>query len=95
MKALLATVFAALLPVSAQAVTCAPRPAVIERMAAEYGEVLHGAGLSQNGAVIEVYASPETGTWTIVVTTPTGLTCVVAVGEAWSRIKLVPVGDPT
>jgi len=37
-----------------------------------------------NGSVLEVLAS-KTGSWTILVTQPSGLLCVVASGEAWEN----------
>ena len=33
--------------------------------------------------MLEVFASAETGTWTITLTMPGGPTCLVASGEAW------------
>ena len=41
-------------------------------------------GLASNGTVIEVLASAK-GNWTIILTTPEGLSCVVAYGEAWEQ----------
>ncbi len=34
-------------------------------------------------AIFEIWASEKTGTWTILKTTPNGLTCVMAVGDGW------------
>ena len=39
--------------------------------------------------MLELYASPETGTWTILVPLPNGLSCLVASGEAWERVAEV------
>jgi len=38
--------------------------------------------LGEQGMVIETFASADTGTWTITVTTPNGLTCLVASGQS-------------
>ena len=101
MKALLiSTALAVLLalPVSAQnARNCAPRGAVVDRLAQGYGETRQSMGLGANNAVIEVFASDETGTWTIMVTTPNGLTCLVASGRFFERLKetLPAKGDDT
>jgi hypothetical protein len=35
---------------------------------------------------VEVFASAETGTWTITVTNATGTTCLVASGQAFERL---------
>jgi hypothetical protein len=62
---------------------CADRAKVIERLAEKYGETRQSMGLHQNNGVLEVYASPETGTWTILVTMPNGLSCLIAAGQSW------------
>lgn len=69
--------------VQAQTPNCAPRPDVLQRLAETYGETRRGIGMAQQGAVMEVFVSDETGTWTITVTLPNGLTCLVAAGEAY------------
>ena len=45
-------------------------------------------GLTDKGAVLEEYAS-KTGSWTFLVTMPSGLTCVVASGQSWEFLKAV------
>lgn len=65
---------------------CAPRDAVVERLAEDYGESRKSVGLGANNAVVEVFASEETGTWTITVTTPNGLTCLVASGQSFETL---------
>lgn len=69
--------------VQAQTPNCAPRPDVLQRLAETYGETRRGIGLAQQGTVMEVFASDETGTWTITLTLPNGLTCLIAAGEAF------------
>ncbi len=43
-------------------------------------------GLGANNSVIEVFASDESGSWTITVTTPNGVTCLVASGQAYETL---------
>ena len=43
----------------------------------------------RNNAMVEVFASEETGSWTILVTMPTGVTCLVASGEAFEEVAEV------
>jgi len=62
---------------------CAERDRVVERLSSTYGESRQSIGLGANNSVIEVFASAETGTWTITVTTPAGVTCLVASGQAF------------
>ena len=66
-----------------QARNCAPRDLVLARLSASYGETRQSVGLGSNNVVVETFASSETGTWTITITMPTGLTCLVASGQAF------------
>lgn len=73
--------------VSAQtARNCAPREVVLERLAEGYGETRQSIGLGAQGAVVEVFASSDTGTWSITVTMPDGLTCLVASGQSFETL---------
>ncbi|MGA9253782.1 MAG: hypothetical protein WBV78_17315 [Roseobacter sp.] len=65
---------------------CGPREAVVDRLAEGYGETRQSIGLGANNAVVEVFASQETGSWTITVTTPNGLTCLVASGQSFEKL---------
>ena len=42
--------------------------------------------LASNGTVLEVLASNK-GSWTIILTKPDGMSCVVASGEAWEQVE--------
>jgi hypothetical protein len=80
---------------SQSAGNCAMRQNVIDRLASAYGETRQSIGLGANNQVVEVFASPETGTWTITVTNPSGLTCLVASGQAFEDVARETVaGDP-
>jgi len=83
-------------PVSAQGNrACAPRPVVLERLADGYGETRQSIGLGTQGAVVEVFASDETGSWTITVTMPTGMTCLIASGQDFEALsEALPEQDP-
>ena len=74
---------------------CAPRERVVERLSEGYGETRQAIGLGANNAVIEVFASDNTGTWTITVTMPSGLTCLVASGQHYETLAeaLPPQGN--
>ena len=71
-------------PAHAQA-NCAPRDMVLERLKAGYGETLTAGGLRSQSQVLEVWAATETGTWTVLVTTAEGMTCVLATGTNWHQ----------
>ena len=67
---------------------CAPRKQVVERLSIKYGETRQSMGLGHNNAVMEVFASSDTGTWTITVTSAHGITCLVASGQAFDGTKV-------
>ncbi|WP_417206671.1 hypothetical protein [Antarctobacter sp.] len=74
---------------------CAPRDKVVTRLAAKYGETRQSMGLGANNAVMELFASPDSGSWTITVTMANGITCLVASGQAFEELAeaLPPKGD--
>lgn len=71
---------------TAQNGNCAARSVVLEKLAERYGESRQSIGIAPQGRVVEVFASAETGTWTITVTLPDGMTCLVASGEAYETL---------
>ncbi|NOD34972.1 MULTISPECIES: hypothetical protein [unclassified Ruegeria] len=72
--------------VQAQGQNCAPREDVLKRLHEIYGEERRGFGLARQGAVMELFASGESGSWTITVTLPNGITCLVASGQAYEEV---------
>lgn len=87
----------ALLPGMARAAAqCAPRDMVAANLATQFGETRRIIGLAQDNTVMELYAAPETGTWTLTVTLPDGITCLVAAGNAFEATAgtLPAKGDP-
>lgn len=86
MKALFATVVIFLISTSAFAQgarNCGDRAVMVEKLKEGYGEVRVGAGLSNRNGIVEVYTSVETGSWTILLTFPTGRACMLAAGAGW------------
>ncbi len=71
---------------SAQAQTmCGERSAVVASLEKTYSETPVSMGLASNGAVIEILASPS-GSFTIILTRPNGLSCEMAAGESWEDL---------
>jgi len=70
-------------PSFAQGASCASRTMIVDRLSKKYGETRQSAGLNQNNGMVEVFASDDTGTWTILVTMPNGTSCLMAAGKAW------------
>jgi hypothetical protein len=64
--------------------TCGERRKVTNALKQEYSEVQESIGISNNGALVEVFTS-STGTFTITLTVPNGTTCVISAGENWNK----------
>lgn len=71
---------------SAQTHNCADHAQIVERLAAGYGESRQSVGLAGDNAMVEVFASPQTGSWTIVVTRPGGPSCLIAAGQSFQHV---------
>ena len=80
----LMTALRGLTPAFAQAAPCAKRADLLEHLSSRFGEVPVAGGLMPDGNVVEVVVS-DNGSWTIVVTEPTGQTCGLVSGDAWSK----------
>lgn len=73
----------------AQWAACAERAAVVERLKVGYQESEAGYGVTGSGLVAELFVS-ETGSWTIVITRPDGVSCLVAAGQSWETQPVAP-----
>jgi hypothetical protein len=69
----------------AQPQACADRNDFLKQLWTRHSEAPTALGLTATGQVLEVLTS-KTGSWSIMVTSPAGTTCMVAVGEAWSAV---------
>ena len=79
-------------PVFASA--CAERESVVEQLKTKYDERLTVGGL-HNGtdaqSIVEIWSSEKTGTFTVLLTHATGITCVVAAGtDFFEAVRKVP-----
>ncbi len=80
-------------PAQAQAM-CGERRTVIANLEKTYSEAPVSIGLASNGSVIEVLASPS-GSFTIILTQPNGVACVMAAGENWENLPKRLAGAKT
>lgn len=65
---------------------CADRERVMQKLTGQYGETRRSMGLAANNGIVELHASEDTGSWTITVTHPNGMTCLVAAGTSFESI---------
>ena len=72
-------------PVNAQ-VFCDDRASIAERLTTDFNEVPHGIGLKSPKEIIEIWVSPETRTWTLLLSRAEGQSCVIASGVHWMNV---------
>jgi hypothetical protein len=72
-------------PAASDDLNCGDRAILAERLATFYGEQQSGLGLESEQRMVEVWSSEETGTWTILMTLPSGRSCVMASGGNWMK----------
>lgn len=62
---------------------CGKRDKMLGHLSGKYNEEPVAMGLSTNGALVEVLVSSADGSFTVVYTTPDGLTCMMMAGQNW------------
>ncbi len=82
-------------PADAQQTRCAPRAQVLEMIQGRFGETRRAIGLTSGASVMELYASDSTGGWSLVVTHPSGMSCLVGAGTGFEVDDRVAQGAPT
>ncbi len=65
---------------------CAAHQTVADQLARQFGEAKRSMGLASNATVMKLYASSDSGTWTMTVTLPNGMTCLVAAGDDFETV---------
>lgn len=75
-------------------IVCGEHGQVVAELARAFNEVPISTGLSSNGAMVEVFAS-EAGTFTIVVTHVSGLSCLLQSGTDWETSTRNVAGHET
>lgn len=68
---------------------CDQREVIVASLSQQYGEAVQSMGLDNGGNLLEIFASDQ-GSWTAILTTPRGQTCVVAAGEAFEQMNRPP-----
>ena len=63
------------------------RDEIVSQLDKRFQEAPVAGGIASNGTILEVFATPDGRTWTIIMTRPDGRSTVIAEGEGWSFIK--------
>ena len=89
-----ALVVALTAPIAAQAAPqCDRRDAVLQLLEKKYKESVVAIGVTSTGALLEILATNTGSTWSAIVTTPQGMSCMVSSGEGWQVKKAVLPGE--
>lgn len=72
---------------------CDQRDSVLQVLQQKYKELPVALGVTHNGGLVEVLTTGNGNTWSIIVTTPQGMSCLVAAGEGWKAMQQV-AADP-
>ena len=94
-----AALAAFLMPVAAQAqvlpgAVCGERSRFLTHLAENFNEAPSAMGVTASGRVLEVLTS-KSGTWTILITHPNGITCMATAGQAWENVERLAEGPAT
>lgn len=79
-------------PANAQSL-CVDRSQATEQLGDKYSEFPVAMGLTNTGAVLELFASEDGSTWTMMVTMPDGTSCTMAAGESWEAVDEKEVSE--
>ncbi len=76
-------------------VQCGQRDKIVAWLAAKYKEAPIASGVSSTGSLIEVLSTHDGETWTLIVSSPDGNSCLIASGQGWRSKPLeVDVAEP-
>ena len=64
---------------------CGPHPDVIKALGDRFHETQAATAMTSAGTLLEVLTANDGSTWTIIVSRPDGLSCVVAAGQNWQE----------
>ena len=68
---------------------CGPKDEVLAGFAQKYNEIPKSNGVTNGGQLVQILVS-ETGDWSLLVTHPSGISCLLATGNAWQNFAPHP-----
>lgn len=74
---------------------CDTRKEMLSTLSEEYGEEPMAVGQHINGGTIELLSQGGDGTWSLIVTSPEGWSCLLAAGESWRELRIQQSRNPT
>jgi hypothetical protein len=78
-----------------QAPACVKRTELLSHLSNKFQEAPVAMGVADNGALLEVFSTTDGATWTVALTMPNGVTCLVATGQSWENVpRMAQFGPP-
>ena len=78
-------------PAAAQSAICGQQDEIKKILSERYKESQRAFGLVSDSGLVEVFTS-QGGTWSILMASPTGRTCVIAAGHTWQELEQALTG---
>jgi hypothetical protein len=82
------------LPAMANQTPCSKRADVLAQLGGKYQEAPVSVGIANNGGLIEVLTTTNGSTWTIILSLPNGMSCLLAAGEDWQNVTRISAQEP-
>ncbi|MCH9000383.1 MAG: hypothetical protein IID48_19265 [Proteobacteria bacterium] len=64
---------------------CMPHDELTKQLYAKFAEAPAANAIANNGALVELFATRDRSSWTLAMTRPGGMSCVLVAGEEWNR----------
>ena len=68
------------------------RALVVKQLLEKHAEKPVGMGIAANGGVVELFTSPDGGTWTLIMTMPNGKSVMLGAGQDWATVPVIAAG---
>ncbi|HYD99834.1 MAG TPA: hypothetical protein VEH84_10655 [Alphaproteobacteria bacterium] len=62
---------------------CQKRTMIVDQLSGRFSEQPKAVGVTSNGGIVELLSSQDGSTWTLLVTMPDGISCLLAAGVDW------------
>jgi hypothetical protein len=91
MAALAAISLASIAGIAEAAPQCGNHDKIVDVLGNKFKETRRVMGVVNAKAVMEIFMSPQ-GTWTILITDTSGISCITASGEEWQDVPVAVAG---
>ena len=89
--ALAAISLAGIAGIAEAAPQCSSHDKIVDALGNKFKETRRVMGVVNSRAVMEIFMSPQ-GTWTMVITDTSGISCITASGEEWQDVPIAVAG---